>query len=205
MMPEQLAAFIVLSLVFIAIPGPNILVIVATSLGNGRRRGLQTVAGTSLAMIVQLVVAALATSSLLNLLNEGLLWLKWLGVCYLLYLAIKSLYRCWQPTADDAVSAAGSFQRGFLVSLTNPKTIFFFSAFLPQFVSSAEHYLLQISLLSSCFWLLAVICDSAYAVLASKLKWLVDAHQARVARIQNGLTGALYLAASGMLASSHKT
>lgn len=205
MLPEHFAGFIALSLLFIAIPGPNVLVIVATSIGSGRTRGLQTVLGTSFAMLVQLLIAALATGSLLVVLSEGLFWLKWLGVAYLMYLAGKSLYRCLQPVALDAVSASGSIQRGFWVSLTNPKTIFFFSAFLPQFVSSADHYLLQISLLSFCFWILAVLCDSTYALLASKLKWMVDAQKIQARRVQNGLSGTMLLLAGGILAASHKT
>ena len=204
MLPEQLPGFLVVALLFIAIPGPNVLVIVATSIVSGRTRGLQTVVGTSLAMLLQLLIAALATNSLLTFLGAGLLWLKWLGVVYLLYLAGKSLYRCWQPVVEH-VSASSSFQRGFWVALTNPKTIFFFSAFLPQFVSSGDEYLLQIGILSACFWILAVICDSAHALLASKLSWLVDADKLRTSRLQNGLSGSLYLTASGILAASHRS
>jgi len=204
MLPEQLLGFLAVTLLFIAIPGPNVLVIVATSIVSGRTRGLQTVIGTSLAMLLQLLIAALATNSLLTFLGAGLLWLKWLGVAYLLYLAGKSLYRCWHPVVEY-VSASGSFQRGFWVALTNPKTIFFFSAFLPQFVSSADHYLFQIGILSACFWILAVFCDSTYALLASKLSWLVDADKLRTSRLQNGLSGSLYLAASGILAVSHRS
>ena len=204
MLPEQLLGFLAVALLFIAIPGPNVLVIVATSIVSGRTRGLQTGIGTSLAMLLQLLIAALATNSLLTFLGAGLLWLKWLGVAYLLYLAGKSLYRCWHPVVEP-VSASGSFQRGFWVALTNPKTIFFFSAFLPQFVSSADHYLFQIGILSACFWILAVFCDSTYALLASKLSWLVDADKLRSSRLQNGLSGSLYLTASGILAVSHRS
>lgn len=204
MLPEQIVGFLLVALLFIAIPGPNVLVIVATSIVSGRTRGLQTVIGTSLAMLLQLLIAALATNSVLQFLGAGLLWLKWLGVGYLLYLAGKSLYRCWHPVVAD-ISASGSLQRGFWVALTNPKTILFFSAFLPQFVSSADHYLFQIGVLSFCFWILAVFCDSAYALLASRLTWLVDANKVRTSRLQNGLSGTLFLTASGILAVSHRT
>lgn len=76
MLPEQLPGFLVVALLFIAIPGPNVLVIVATSIVSGRTRGLQTVVGTSFAMLLQLLIAALATNSLLTILGAGLLWLK---------------------------------------------------------------------------------------------------------------------------------
>lgn len=196
-----LSSFLLVSLLVIAIPGPNILVIVSTSLTAGRRRGLQTVLGTSLAMLFQLVIAALATGSLVNLINDGLIWLRWAGIAYLLYLAM-SAFKNINRDESAQVSALGSFHRGFWVSLTNPKTILFFTSFLPQFVSAESGYLMQISVLSFAFWILAVGIDSGYAILASRLRWLLANKQAQ--RIQNGLSGTLYLAASALLASSHR-
>ena len=109
---ELFVSFALVSLLVIAIPGPNILVIVSTSLTAGSVRGLQTVIGTSLAMIIQLAVAALATTGLLSLINDGLRWLKWAGVLYLLFLAIQSFRQMWRPSVTS-LSALGSFQRGF--------------------------------------------------------------------------------------------
>lgn len=62
----ELLTFIVVSAAIIIVPGPNVLVIVSTSIAHGLRRGLQTVAGTSLAMVVQLSIAALATTSFIT-------------------------------------------------------------------------------------------------------------------------------------------
>ncbi len=198
---ELYLSFVLVSLLVIAMPGPNILVIVSTSIAAGTKRGLQTVIGTSLAMVVQLAVAALGTTGLLVLLNNGLRWLKWAGVLYLLYLAITSFQQMVKARTDQP-SGLGSFQRGFWVSLTNPKTILFFSAFLPQFVSGEENYLLQISILSASFWVLAVLIDSSYAVLSAKARWLFSSP--RFQKIQNGLTGTLYLSASALLANSNR-
>jgi len=195
------ASFLLVSLLVIAMPGPNILVIVSTSLAAGRKRGLQTVMGTSLAMLIQLAIAALATSGLISLINHGLMWLRWAGILYLLYLALNA-FKNINHARSAQHSALGSFHRGFWVSLTNPKTILFFTAFLPQFVSSESDYLLQISALSLAFWILAVSIDSVYAILAARLRWLLANKQAQ--RIQNGLSGTLYLAASALLASTHR-
>ena len=76
----EIISFVVLSIIFTAIPGPNVLVIVATSIRRGVLQGLLTVAGTSLAMIIQLGLAALSTANLLSLISDGLFWLKWFGV-----------------------------------------------------------------------------------------------------------------------------
>ena len=199
---ELYLSFILVSLLVIAMPGPNILVIVSTSLTAGRVRGLQTVIGTSLAMILQLSIAALGTTGLLTLLNNGLRWLKWAGVAYLLYLAITAFRQMVKPQAVQ-VSGLGSYQKGFWVSLTNPKTIFFFSAFLPQFVNDGQNYLLQISLLSATFWVLAVVIDSSYALMSAKARVLLS--NPRFQKLQNGLTGTLYLSASALLASSNRS
>jgi len=195
-------AFVLTSILFIVMPGPNVLVVVATSLHAGRRRGLQTVLGTSLAMALQLIVAALATSGLLLFLNVGLRWLKWAGVAYLAILGIRTLMQIGKATAASEPTALGSFQRGFWISLTNPKTILFFSAFLPQFVSVAGNAVIQLSILSVTFWSLAVVLDSCYVLLADRLRWVWVSR--RGARILNGITGSVYLTASALLAGSSK-
>ena len=127
-MPLDLFAFIFISLGLIAVPGPNVIVIVSTSLMHGKKRGLQTVCGTSLAMLFQLAFVIWATAYLVHLLAQGLMILKWLGVVYLVWLAYTHLRRCWRGTevlSDEASSlnAIGSFRRGFWVSLLNPKTL----------------------------------------------------------------------------------
>lgn len=199
---NQLIPFVLLSLLFIAIPGPNILVIASTSLLAGKIRGLQTVIGTSLAMSVQLLVAAIGTSWLLSQLATGLMWLKWFGVAYLFFLGISALFRFFNRTKSKPPSAISSLQRGFWVSLTNPKTILFFSAFLPQFVSSDASYLQQITILSIAFWVMATLIDASYALLAARARWLFASHN--IDRVQNGVSGSLYLAASGILAGSNR-
>ena len=199
----QLISFSLISIGFIMIPGPNVLVIVSTSLHAGKLRGLQTVMGTSLAMVVQLFIAALGTSWLLSVVSEGLFWLKWLGVAYLIILGIRALRNFYQRKRIAKPSAMGSFHRGFWISLTNPKTILFFSAFLPQFVTSDALYLQQVAILSACFWLLAVFVDSSYAMLAARSRWLLQSQKLdphATDRFHNGLSAALYLGAGTLLA-----
>tara|TARA_R110001592_G_scaffold74521_1_gene226468 strand:+ start:3248 stop:3847 length:600 start_codon:yes stop_codon:yes gene_type:complete len=195
----EIWAFILVSMGIIIIPGPNVLVVISTSLAYGRARGLQTVAGTSAAMLVQLFIAALGTAWFVSALASGFLWLKWLGVSYLFYLGIRHLLAIGQHQREQQ-SVFSSFQRGFLVSLTNPKTILFFSAFLPQFTSPAEAYLPQIALLSFIFWGLAVILDSVYALLAHRLSSLMRSHD--LAKVQHGLSAVLYIGAGSALAAT---
>lgn len=94
----ELALFVLVSLGLIIVPGPNVIVIITTSVVHGRSRGMQTVAGTSAAMIIQLMVAALGTAWFVTAISEGLRWLKWLGVAYLLYLSgiLRRLCNAWR-------------------------------------------------------------------------------------------------------------
>lgn len=192
----MMLGFVLVSLGIILLPGPNVLVIVATGLSQGVSRALLTVLGTSLAMLVQLAIAATATAWLVTILAEGLVWLKWLGITYLIYLGISHALKLGRP-ADVTVAGMASFRRGFWVSLTNPKTIMFFSAFLPQFVTADTLYQEQIILLSAVFWLLAILVDSGYAVLSGRLSAL-PLH-AGWQRFRHGVSGIVYLSAAAAL------
>ncbi len=197
----ELFVFILVSIGVIVIPGPNVLVIISTSISHGTLRGLQTVAGTSAAMALQLLIAALGTTYFISVLAKGFVWLKWAGAAYLIYLGIKHLSAAFcKEQQAQVISASGSFQRGFWVSLTNPKTILFFSAFLPQFTIADSPFLPQITLLSVVFLCLAVLLDSAYAMLSSKLVALVQSRG--LAKYQNGLSGVIYCGAGSLLAGA---
>ena len=195
--------FLIVSFGLIIVPGPNVLVIVSTSVAHGKKRGLQTVAGTSLAMALQLLIVGMGTAWLVQLIADGLYYLKWVGVAYLLYLGLKHIKTAMKATNRSVeITASATFTRGFLVSLTNPKTMLFFSAFFPQFVSGAENYHFQILLLSSTFLILATVLDSCYALLSSKLVLLTK--NGYMARMQAGFSGLLFLGAGAWLASTNR-
>jgi len=149
MIPTALyLAFLFASIVLLLIPGPNVALIASTSIAHGPRAGLLTVAGTSCAMLLQLAMTVAGMTSLLTVSADGFAVLRWIGVFYLLYLGICA----WRAAPDDLTAAApvkpamaAMFWRGVLISLTNPKTLLFFGAFLPQFVSPASPLLPQAS------------------------------------------------------------
>jgi threonine/homoserine/homoserine lactone efflux protein len=199
-MPFELyAAFVGATVILILIPGPNVALIVANSIALGPRYGLMTVAGTSAAMVLQLGVTVLGLGGLLALMAGWFEWVRWLGVAYLAYLGIQA----WRaPAADFGATKAqpGSlrdmFLRGFIVSLTNPKTLLFYSAFLPQFVDGGADRTVQLVLLAVTFLAIAVALDSGWALLASRLRAVLGLGGRLLNRITGGLllTGAIGLA-----------
>ena len=149
---ELYLAFVAASTILIVIPGPNVLLVISTALKDGVRPALLTVAGTSSAMVLQLTVAVGGLTSLVLVLSEWFEILRWVGVIYLAYLGVQTLREKPAGTAAGAPPKAADrvpFARGFLVSLTNPKTLLFFAAFLLQFVDASlppAHQLLVLAI-----------------------------------------------------------
>ena len=172
----DLIAFIVVTAGILALPGPNVIIVATTSAAHGRARGLQTVAGTTSGIAIQLLVAALATSWLAELLTDHFHWVRWVGLAYLLWFVLNQLYRLKQRQRAT-LSGSGSFHRGFWIALSNPKTLLFFSAFLPQFTVSGEPYSMQIAQLSLITWTLAAARDMIYMLLAHQVSFLFEAQR----------------------------
>jgi len=170
---------------------------------HGTRFGLLTVAGTSSAVVVHLALTVLGATALLNFLAASFDWLRWAGVAYLVWLGIAA----WRAPAVDlshteaqARSARLIFGRGFLVGLTNPKTLLFYGAFLPQFITPGPTAADQLLLLAATFLVVAVVLDGLWAILADRLRMLLAAH----ARLRNRLTGGLLIGAGVGLALARK-
>lgn len=196
-------AFVAATVVLILIPGPNVALIVANSIAYGPRHGILTVAGTSAAMVVQLALTVAGLSGLLAIMANWFEVLRWLGVAYLAYLGVMALRA--PPTDLSRVktvptSAARMFTRGFFVSLTNPKTLLFYSAFLPQFVSPDANAGAQLALLAATFLIIAIVLDSVWALLASRASSFLGVN----GRVRNRVTGVFFFSAAVGLAVARK-
>ena len=170
--PDLYLAFVLATTVLILIPGPNVTLLVANSLAHGPQRALITLAGTSTAIALQLVVVAVGMTSLILALATWFEWLRWAGVAYLLWLG----WRAWtagsaeETSAPTARDARRGFWQGFMVATTNPKLLLFYAAFFPQFVSLEAAPWTQLLLLCVSFVAIQVTCDSAYAFLAGRCR-----------------------------------
>ena len=201
---ELYLAFCLASAVLILIPGPNVALIVANSVAHGPRYGLLTVAGTTSAAVIQLVLTVLGMTTLLTVMADWFDWLRWLGVAYLVYLGI----RAWRAMPIDLTKARPErrsprniYLRGFLVSLTNPKTLLFYGAFLPQFVNLQGNVTGQLVLLASTFLVIALTLDGAWALLAARFRAALAVN----GKFRNRLTGSLLIGAGVGLAFAHRS
>ena len=182
----SLLALITATVILILIPGPNVALIVANSLRHGLRAGLVTAAGTTVGLAVQLALVVAGMAAVIEVAASALLWIKWLGVAYLIYLGIRT----WREPAEDLgqigpQSMAGAFWRGLGFAVINPKTLLFNAAFLPQFIDESASAGPQLLVLASVFLTVIIIGDALWALFAASARpWLSGFGQLR-----NRITG----------------
>ncbi len=122
--------------VLVLIPGPNVALVVANTLHGGLRSGTMTVVGTTAGVALQLALVIAGLAALVEATANALVWIRWIGVVYLVYLGIRT----WRmPPRSLSIDAAAppSFWPGVTIAALNPKTLLFNAAFIPQFVGDA--------------------------------------------------------------------
>lgn len=190
------SAFLLASLVLAVTPGPGVLYVVTRSVVQGRGAGLVSVAGVALGNLGNALAASLGLAALFAASAEAFVVVKYAGALYLVVLGVMMLrgHRGDAPAAAPAPAALATiFRDGLVVALLNPKTMIFFAAFLPQFLTPAgAHPALQGCLLGALFVAIAAITDSAYAWAAGAIAPVLT--QARAARrIGRYLGGAIFI------------
>lgn len=203
MMPlASYLGFVLASVLLILLPGPNVAVIVGNSLSGGRSTGLATVFGTASATAVQIALVVVGLAVLVASAAPVFSALRWLGVGYLLILGTRA-WLANPATADAPPPVPRSPRRaaatGFLVSLTNPKTLLFHGAFLPQFVDPAGDVRFQLLVLGATFTGLAATLDSGWAILADRLRAVLTLRP----RLRDRVVGTSLIAAAAGLALAH--
>ncbi|MFP5361499.1 MAG: LysE family translocator [Thermoleophilia bacterium] len=198
---DHLLAFVLIALVLIVVPGPSVLFVVTRSLTLGRGAGVATVAGNTAGVYVQVVAIAFGLGALVQESIALFTAIKLAGAGYLVYLGVQAFrHRRSLAATLDAPAERKLLRRivadGFLVGVLNPKAIAFFMAVLPQFVDrEAGAVPVQLLLLGAVFCAIALLCDSAWALLAGAARsWLVSSPH-RMAAI--GGTGGLVMIGLG--------
>jgi threonine/homoserine/homoserine lactone efflux protein len=222
---ETLVAFVVASVILIVIPGPSVLFVVGRSLSLGRPGGLLSVLGNELGALPLVTAVALGVGTVVAESIVVFTVIKLLGAAYLVYLGVQAIrHRRVGAEPDGAragsAAAAGAatgpearagrrtpshwaiLRQGFVVGATNPKTIVFFVAALPQFVDvRAGQVPLQMMVLGLVFTLVALVFDSIWALLAGAARSWFASSPRRLAAIR-ATGGGMMIGLGGTLALS---
>ncbi|WP_394787589.1 LysE family translocator [Rhodoferax sp.] len=195
--------FATISLVTAFTPGPAVLLAISNSVAWGPRK---TLFGSSMGSVVGIFTVSGAAMAGLGTLLHSSAWLfaalKTAGAVYLVYLGFRqwtnksSMFDKPLPT-DTAVnkSSMDLFRQGTLVSLTNPKSILFFTALFPQFIHVESPMLPQFLALTTVFAASALSSHVVYVLLAQRMQsWFATPRRAKVFnRVSGGAFGLLGL------------
>lgn len=190
-----LIGFILASITLIAIPGPSIMFEIGRTLSHGRRAGLLTVVFNVLGTTVWLLAVVLGLGTFLETNPAALAVIRIAGAIYLGYLGVQSIRHRKSDEAallakeqdssanQERLSGRRIARDAFIVGASNPKVAIFFSAVLPQFISTDGNFIAQFVTLGLLFQLLAYFGDGSYVMLASVARDWIFSRSGRLAAI----------------------
>ena len=160
------SAYLLITFILVIVPGPIVTLVIATGATRGIRTALLTVAGTTLGNAALLACIAFGLNWILKTSAEVFEVLRWIGAAYLVWLGVQA----WRHAGESGDAPAPPHHvyvsRGFLVAITNPKTIAFFTAFLPQFVDPNLPVGYQLAVMCAVSVVMAAVTDAGWAIIA---------------------------------------
>ncbi|CRM64908.1 homoserine/homoserine lactone efflux protein [Pseudomonas sp. FH4] len=200
-------AFFLASWIISLSPGAGAIASMSSGLQYGFVRGYWNAIGLQLGLAMQIAVVAGGLGAVLAASSTAFYAIKWFGVAYLVYLAVKQWRALPMDMTDDAAvrpigKPMAMMFRGFLVNASNPKALVFMLAVLPQFVNPQAPLLIQYLILGATMIGVDMIVMAGYTGLASKVLRLLRTpkQQKRVNRTFAGL----FVGAAAFLASLHR-
>ena len=187
--PSNLLAFTAAAFALIIVPGPSVLFVVSRGVALGRRAALLSVLGNAAGFSIHVLGVAVGLGAVVERSAAVFTTLKLAGAAYLVYLGVQAIRRRRALAAVlDAAALPRSGRRllgeGFVVGIANPKAIIFLAAILPQFVTrDGGPAGLQMLVLGLIFLVLALICDSTWAVAAGSARNALAASPHRLERM----------------------
>lgn len=142
---DTLLLYLAASIVLAITPGPTMLLALSNGIAGGMRAAVWGIVGASVGAAILITVVALGLGSLLAASEWLFNALRVAGVAYLVWLGIKmwrnqpvDIRAALAASPADVLSGRIAFLRSLTVALSNPKTLLFFAAFLPQFIDTAS-------------------------------------------------------------------
>ena len=171
--PETLTTFVIAAFIMVVIPGPTVLFTIGRAMALGRIGGFLSILGTAIGSIVLVLAVALGVGTIIAQSIVLFTIVKVLGAGYLIFLGIQAIRH--RKDAARAIAAEQTKRsgprllvEGFVVGITNPKSIAFFLAILPQFVDlHAGSVPVQLFVLGTIVVTIGVACDALWVLLAS--------------------------------------
>jgi homoserine/homoserine lactone efflux protein len=194
--------FALVALVVTLVPGPAFIVVLTTALRRGFRPGAYATAGIVIGDAVYFFLTAVGLGSLLATSFWTFTIFKWLGIIYLVYLGLRSLFfpnNSLIAADGGSVSGRSSFITALTVQLANPKLLLFLAALLPQFLDPTRPVAPQLAVLGPIFMLSDTIIYLLLSMLAARARPLLASP--RATRVVSRVSGVAMLGAAARVAT----
>ncbi len=182
-------------------PDTSQLLIISNSVRHGLRRSVFTIAGDLTANAVQMTGAAFGLAAIIATSASAFVWIKWIGVAYLIWIGLQlilSREKVGEVEANSSGQSFRLFRQGFVTSMANPFAVVFFGALFPQFIDPAQAVLPQLLILGATY----IVVDGVLLLLWG---WAGVRAATVLKRFSFGLVnkvcGSLMIAAAALLAS----
>ncbi|MCS0493556.1 LysE family translocator [Ancylobacter sp. MQZ15Z-1] len=200
---ETLLIFAPAALALNLTPGNDMLFCLGQGMKSGPKAGIAASLGVTCGGVIHTLAAALGLAALLAAHPGAFEAIRWAGVAYLVWLAVKALRAPGiDLRAEDALreSPGAAFRQAVVVSLTNPKIVVFVLAFLPQFVDPSRgspflQFLLLGAILNGGGTLVNALVGGFAGVIGRRM-----AGRASLARAFQRLTGVIFLGLAARIA-----
>lgn len=221
MSPEIWLLFVATETALCLTPGLAVLTVVSHGINRGTGAGLWAATGVLLANALYFAISATGLFALLIAWHEVFVLIKWLGAAYLIWTGIQSWRAHSTGSPESTLTAAPAApadraelrhpsrpsspegwqagRRGFAVQATNPKTLLFFGALLPQFIDPTGAVGLQFAILGATSIAIEFCVLAMYSALANRASRV--ARQPKFAKWLDRASGTLLIAAGAGLAT----
>ena len=167
--------FLTTTFMVVLSPGPAAIAVTAESMSNGFNRSFLVILGVAFANVVYFVLSATGIAALLIASHTLFTIIKWVGVAYLFYLGFNAIFSKSgpfnvNPSKQNLSSGYKVFLQGFVLELSNPKALLYFSALLPQFIDITKPIFPQLALLCFLTIFIDLLCYSLYGFMGYKSK-----------------------------------
>lgn len=198
---HTLLVFSLVSVVFVVIPGPSVLFVVAQGLRDGSRAAVTSAAGTATGAMTYVLITAVGLSAVIASSATAFAVVHYAGAAYLCWLGIAALRSRGEAHAPERERRPRrtpwrSYRQGVVVELGNPKVALFFLALFPQFLhDDAGPAATQVLVLGALFVLIGFLSDAFWGSLAGRLRTF----RPKTGRFDRA-TGVVYLGLGGWAA-----
>lgn len=188
-------------------PGAGAVISMNSGLKYGLKKSYWSIFGLQLGYAIQSLIVIIGLGSLIAKSIFLFNIIKWIGVCYLLYLGLKKIFEKVEIVSNEELQNSYNPKKAFinatLVNLTNIKATVFLVAFIPQFLDTNSSIINQFFIITITLCVVDVIVMTGYSSMASKLKFLLK--DIKTIKIQNRITGFFLIIAAIFMSTAKKS